>query len=85
MPVLNRDFTHLSEAIDSILGQSFTDYEFLIVDDGSNQETKDFLADYAAKDKRIIIITNPAIYLDISWANFEWHKFVRFVSLSQYQ
>jgi len=60
MPVLNGDFTHLSEAIDSILGQSFTDYEFLIVDDGSNQETKDFLADYAAKDKRIIIITNPA-------------------------
>lgn len=59
MPVLNGDFTHLSEAINSILRQSFKDFEFLIVDDGSNQETKEFLADYAAKDARIIIITNP--------------------------
>ncbi len=59
MPVLNGDFTHLREAINSILKQSFKDFEFLIVDDGSNQETKDFLADYAAKDERIVIITNP--------------------------
>ena len=59
MPVLNGDFTHLSEAINSILEQSFKDFEFLIVDDGSNQKTKHFLADYAAKDTRIVIITNP--------------------------
>lgn len=58
MPVLNGDFNHLKEAIESILKQTFETFEFIIVDDGSNQETKDFLASYAQKDSRINIITN---------------------------
>lgn len=58
MPVLNGNFVHLSEAIDSILEQTFKDFEFLIVDDGSNLETKEFLASYAARDERIVILTN---------------------------
>lgn len=43
----------LAEAIDSILAQSFTDFEFLILDDGSRDATPAMLRDYAAKDSRI--------------------------------
>lgn len=43
----------LAPAIDSILGQTFGDFEFLILDDGSRDGTADLLHDYAARDSRI--------------------------------
>lgn len=58
MPVLNGDLTHLGLAIDSILYQSFEHFEFVIVDDGSNEQTKQCLADYANKDSRIVLLSN---------------------------
>ncbi|MBR6730499.1 MAG: glycosyltransferase family 2 protein [Alphaproteobacteria bacterium] len=48
----------LSRAIDSILNQTFTDFEFIIIDDGSSDKTPEILAEYAKKDKRIRVITN---------------------------
>ena len=48
----------LEEAIKSILNQSFTDFEFLIVDDCSNDGSKKILDLYAQKDSRIKIFTN---------------------------
>jgi glycosyltransferase involved in cell wall biosynthesis len=48
---------YLPDAIESILSQSFEDFEFVIVDDGSNKNTKDLLALY--QDPRIVFITNP--------------------------
>jgi hypothetical protein len=47
---------HLREAIDSILVQTFTDFEFIIVDDGSTDRTAAILDDYM--DPRIRRITN---------------------------
>lgn len=47
---------HLREAIDSILVQTFRDFEFLIVDDGSTDESPSILASYV--DPRIVIIRN---------------------------
>ncbi len=44
------------EAIESILCQSFEDFEFIITDDGSTDGTSAILEGYANKDKRIIII-----------------------------
>ena len=43
----------LAEAIESVLGQSFGDFEFLIVDDGSRDGSSGIIADYAARDARI--------------------------------
>lgn len=53
MPVYN-DEAYVQEAIDSIIGQKFTDFQLLIVDDGSTDSTPDILASY--DDKRIRII-----------------------------
>lgn len=49
----------IKEAINSILSQSFTNFEFLIVQDGSTDLTPVILSDFSQKDKRIKIITNP--------------------------
>ena len=46
----------LAEAIDSILAQSFGNFEFLILDDGSRDSSPAILADFAARDRRIRLI-----------------------------
>jgi glycosyltransferase involved in cell wall biosynthesis len=50
MPVHDGE-AHLGQAIESILGQTFTDLEFLIIDDGSTDGTPDVVA--AHRDRRI--------------------------------
>ncbi|WP_119462023.1 glycosyltransferase [Rhodospirillaceae bacterium SYSU D60014] len=47
---------HLHEAVESILRQTFTDFEFIIIDDGSTDATPAILASHA--DSRIRILTN---------------------------
>ena len=43
----------LAPAIESILGQSFGDFEFLILDDGSSDATASILRSYARADARV--------------------------------
>jgi hypothetical protein len=43
----------LAPAIESVLRQSFADFEFLILDDGSTDATPAILRDYASRDSRI--------------------------------
>ncbi len=45
---------YIKESIDSVLNQSFTDFEFIIINDGSTDSTEAILATY--RDGRIIII-----------------------------
>ena len=57
MPVYNGS-QYLQEAIDSILGQTYKDFEFIIVDDGSTDESASIIAKNAAKDSRIVSLHN---------------------------
>ena len=57
MPVYNGE-EHLREAIESILGQTFTDFEFLIVDDGSTDRSVEVVGAY--RDSRIRLVRNEA-------------------------
>ena len=45
----------LSEAIESILRQMFRDFEFVIIDDGSTDETSEILSAYANRDARVLV------------------------------
>ena len=47
---------YLALAIESILAQSFDDFEFLILDDGSSDGSAKLIDDFAASDNRIRVI-----------------------------
>ena len=49
---------YLSEAIDSVLSQSFTDFELIIINDCSTDRTSEILSDYASRDGRVKVHTN---------------------------
>lgn len=55
MPVYNSE-KFLRESIESILGQTFTDFEFIIVNDGSTDSSLEIIKEYANRDIRIKII-----------------------------
>jgi len=55
VPIYNvEDF--LPECIESVLAQTYTDFELILVDDGSPDRCGDICDDYAAKDSRIRVI-----------------------------
>lgn len=48
----------LAQAIESVLNQSFKDFEYIIIDDGSSDATSHLLEGYRQKDSRIRILRN---------------------------
>lgn len=52
IPVFRTEST-LSRCVDSVLSQSFTDYEILLIDDGSTDRCPELCDQYAASDARI--------------------------------
>lgn len=57
MPNYNGEL-YLREAIESVLNQTFSDFEFIIVDDASTDNSREIIAEYAELDNRIKVIHN---------------------------
>ena len=55
IPVYNRE-KYISYCIDSILAQTFDDFELILVDDGSKDESPAICDKYAEKDERVTVI-----------------------------
>ena len=52
MPVYNGE-RHVAQALESLLAQTFTDFELIIADNASTDRTGDICRDFAARDPRI--------------------------------
>ena len=50
---------YLSECLDSIVRQTYSNLEIILIDDGSTDQSGDIADKYALKDKRIRVVHNP--------------------------
>ena len=81
IPVYNAE-KYLGECIDSVLAQSFRDFELILVDDGSKDSSGEICDEYAKKDERIRVIHQPnggvtaARKAGVEAALAEWIMFV---------
>ena len=57
MPVYNTE-KYLSEAIESVLNQTYSDFELLLINDRSTDNSKQICIDYSKKDNRIRFFDN---------------------------
>jgi glycosyltransferase involved in cell wall biosynthesis len=57
MPVRNGDL-YLAEAIESILEQTYQNFEFIIINDASDDQTPQILTHYQKQDARIVVLHN---------------------------
>ena len=60
MPAYNRE-TYIRESIDSVLAQSFTDFELIVVDDGSTDATAAIVESYTDRRIRLIRQSNRGV------------------------
>lgn len=73
---------YLPKCIDSILAQTFTDFELLLIDDGSPDRSGEICDEYAAKDSRIRVFhkenggVSSARNMGLDHALGEWIAFV---------
>src|SRR5690554_5935610 len=59
IPTYNR--AHLiGETLDSVLAQTYTNWECIIIDDGSSDNTEQLLSKYTEKDLRFQYLTRPS-------------------------
>lgn len=49
----------LDEALHSLVNQTFTDFEIVAVDDGSNDATAEILTDWGQRDRRLSVVRQP--------------------------
>ena len=65
MPVFNGE-KHISECLDSLINQSFKDYELIIINDGSTDNTKAICESYSACFKSFSLLDEPNCGVSVS-------------------
>ena len=81
VPVYNAE-KYLHRCIDSILTQTFSDFELLLIDDGSTDKSGQLCNEYASKDNRVKVFhkqnggVSSARNLGLDNAKGEWIAFV---------
>ncbi len=68
MPLFNNGRT-IRRALDSLLGQTFSDFRIVISDDGSTDDTTDVCALYSTRDERIELVRQPT---NLNYGNFRF-------------
>jgi glycosyltransferase involved in cell wall biosynthesis len=66
MPCFNAEY-FISDAIESVLVQTFKDFEFLIINDGSTDRTKELIKSF--KDERIVVIDQENLGIAVALNN----------------
>ena len=83
MPVYNAE-KYLSAAIESVLKQTYTDFELLLVNDMSTDHSKEICREYSKKDNRIVALENnseshgpgPTRNIGLEYATGEYFYFM---------
>ena len=85
VPIYNVE-KYLNRCVDSVLNQTFTDFDLILINDGSPDNSKKICDDYAEKDSRIHVIhkenggLSDARNAGIDWAfdhsDSEWLTFI---------
>jgi hypothetical protein len=81
VPALNAAST-LAESLESVISQTYPDWELLVIDDGSSDATLEIASDYARRDPRIRVISqtnggeSAARNTGIAQARYDWLVFL---------
>lgn len=81
IPIYNAS-EYLASSINSVLHQTFTDYELLLIDDGSTDDSAEICKSFASQDNRIIFVhqdnqgVSCARNKGIELAKGEWITFI---------
>lgn len=62
---------YLVRCIDSILAQTFVDFELLLIDDGSPDKSGDICDEYACKDTRIRVFHKEKTLIYAIWSHIK--------------
>ena len=60
MPIYNAE-KYLSEAIESVLNQTYANFELLLINDASTDRSKEICRKYSKKDSRIVLLDNNSV------------------------
>ena len=71
MPVYNTE-NYVAKAIQSVLDQTFSDYEFLIIDNGSTDSSGTIIDQFAQKDARIRMAEQRDLTHSMWWQDTTW-------------
>ncbi len=76
LPARNEE-KFIAKCLDSLLAQDYTNFEIVVIDDSSEDQTGKIISEYAKKDPRIIHVTagpKPDGWMGKNWACIEGYK-----------